>query len=130
MRLLLIDDSSFVRKTVRKVIARNSKLDFLIEEAENGEQGLAKFLGGQFDLVVVDWKMPVMDGLEFVRRVRDVDKEVPLIMLTSLLNSEDIVLAGEAGVNTYVEKPAAEETIWEAIEHYVLEWEQNDQSGL
>ena len=106
LTMLTVDDSSMVRK-----IVRNSLLEtgVNIVEAENGQVALDILSdpSQQIDLLLTDWEMPVMNGLELVNNVRTTLKnlKIPIIMLTSVTSQENIIIAFKSGVNDYLTKP-------------------------
>jgi two-component system chemotaxis response regulator CheB len=105
MRALVVDDS----KPVRSIVARTLReLRFDCTEASNGVEALdAIAASGPPDLVTVNWHMPVMDGLELVRRLRrdPAHRHLPLLMISTEHERERIALALEAGVDDYLAKP-------------------------
>ena len=105
MRALIIDDSKAMRLILRQVL---SALDFEVSEANDGREGIEKLrqLPG-IDLVLVDFYMPDMDGVEFVRAVRSESTydAVRLLMVTSEDDPARIDMALQAGANDYLQKP-------------------------
>ena len=115
MKILMVDDSSTMRRIVINTLARIGHKD--VVQADNGKNGLEQLLAGGVDVIITDWNMPVMDGLEFVKRVRDSEwSGIPILMVTTNAAKEDIVEALQAGVNNYVVKPFTPETLREKIE--------------
>lgn len=105
MRALVVDDSAVTRRIVRSILAG---LGFEVAEAGNGQEALARLRGlGKTDLVMVDWNMPEMNGVELIRIIRSDHgyDEMPLLMLTTNNGPEDIAAALEAGANEYIMKP-------------------------
>ncbi|MGD0675842.1 MAG: response regulator [Polyangiaceae bacterium] len=104
--ILLVDDSKTMRE-VLKVYLMGRQFEFL--EAEDAERGLRLLRLVPVHLVIVDLKMPKMDGLGFVRHVRSSDlaalKRVPLVMVTGEKSSEYQSLAIAAGANAFLQKP-------------------------
>jgi two-component system chemotaxis response regulator CheY len=87
-----------------------------VVEGENGKSGLEKLGQGGVEMIITDWNMPEMDGLEFVKTVRGQNPAIPILMVTTNAAKEDIVEALQAGVNNYVVKPFTPETLKEKIE--------------
>ncbi len=116
MRALIIDDSRGMRSILRRML---QPVGFQTEEAANGRDGLDRLQQvGDFDLVLVDWNLPVMNGLEFVRAVRsnrDYD-DVPLMMVTTETELSQIQLALESGANEYMMKPFTQEMLLGKLE--------------
>ncbi len=102
--LLIVDDSRTVRSIVRKML---SDTGLEMSEAEDGAQALDACRTKLPDAVIVDWNMPVMDGIGFVRGLRAMPGgEVPaVIMCTTESSADHIVIALEAGANEYIMKP-------------------------
>jgi two-component system chemotaxis response regulator CheY len=84
-----------------------------VEDAADGSQALEKLRGGNFDLVISDWNMEPMTGLQLLKEVRADDnlRPTPFIMITAESKTENVVAAKEAGVNNYIVKPFNAETL-------------------
>ena len=111
MKSLVIDDSVAMRRLLRSYVQANN---IEVIEAEDGFDGLEKLeIDSDIDLALVDWDMPRMNGLEFVKAVRANAKydDVTLMMVTSYNSMEDIVQAMNEGSNDYLMKPFTEEMI-------------------
>ncbi len=118
MQILIVDDSELMRTIVEQVIRENlrdsaDKIQF--HHAANGKDAMGIFQRGEISLVFLDWNMPVLDGVEFVREVRGSGYKVPIVMITSVTDSEKILQAAAAGVNSYVEKPIRGPQLWDQI---------------
>ena len=111
MQALVIDDSRAVRLLIGKILREQG---FEVCDAGHGQEGLEQLrLNPELRLVLVDWNMPVMDGLEFiqaVRRVRAWDA-VRIVMVTTETESEQVQRALTAGANEYVMKPFTPEVL-------------------
>ena len=105
MKILAVDDSATMRRIIKNQL-KQSGFD-QVDEAENGREALNLLKGGGYDLLITDWNMPEMCGLDLVREVRKTDmiKAIPILMITTVSGKEDIVTALKAGVNNYVVKP-------------------------
>ena len=101
---LVVDDSGVTRKIARRIL---EEMDFLIVEAEDGEKALQVCQGQLPDAILLDWNMPVMDGLEFLRRLRQLpDGGWPKVVFCTTENDmEHIARALSAGANEYIMKP-------------------------
>lgn len=119
MKIMVVDDSSTMRRIVVNTLKKIGYSDIM--EAGDGKEALAKIdEAGGVDLVCTDWNMPVMDGLTFVQNLRSGPyKSVPILMVTTMAAKEDVVQALKAGVNNYVVKPMAPETLQEKIQSMV-----------
>jgi two-component system chemotaxis response regulator CheY len=116
MRFLVVDDSSTTRRIIINTL---NKLGYQeIVEASNGREGIDKLGSVEVDMVITDWNMPEMNGIEFVRALRGLEKtkETPILMVTTNAAKDDIVEALRAGVNNYIVKPFTPDTFKEKIE--------------
>lgn len=113
MRILLVDDSRTIRNIQKNVLKQLGYTD--VDEAEDGVQALAKFKEQAPDLMFVDWNMPNMDGITLVRKVREFNQTVPMIMCTTEAEKTRVLEAIKAGVNNYVVKPFTVESLGEKI---------------
>ncbi len=112
MKILVVDDSSTMRRIIKNTLQRIGYTDLI--EAENGKDALGKLDG--IDIILTDWNMPEMDGLEFVKHVRVDNKTIPILMVTTNAAKDDIVDALKNGVNNYIVKPFTPETLKEKVE--------------
>lgn len=103
MRILLVDDSTTMRNIQRKILSGLGYTE--ISEAGDGVQALAAFAARRPDLMLVDWNMPNMDGLTLVRKIREQDKTVLMMMVTTETEKERVIDAIKAGANNYLVKP-------------------------
>jgi len=116
VRALVIDDSRTTRKILMRML---NTLGFDTVEAANGREGLDRLREtGASDLVLVDWNMPEMDGVDFVRAVRAKSEydSVPLVMVTTHNDMESVAKALEAGATEFIMKPFTEDVIREKLE--------------
>lgn len=105
LKILVVDDFPTMRRIVKNLL---KDLGFdNVEEAEDGAMGLDKLKNNKFDLVVSDWNMPNMDGLEMLKSIRaDANlANTPVLMVTAEAKKENIIAAAQAGANGYVVKP-------------------------
>ena len=114
MKILLVDDSRTIRNIQRNVLGQLGYSEIL--EAGDGVEALQVLKGERPDLMLVDWNMPNMDGLTLVKRVREADKTLPIIMCTTEAEKARVLEAIKAGVNNYVVKPFTAETMAEKID--------------
>ena len=90
-----------------------------ITEAEDGQQALQHFQSKAFDVVLSDWNMPNMDGLTFLQKVREVNKDVPFIMITTEAERARVVTAIQNGVTDYLVKPFTPDDLRAKLEKWV-----------
>jgi len=103
MRIMLIDDSKTMRNIQKAVLLQLGHKEVL--EACDGQDALSKVAAFKPELLLVDWNMPNMDGLTFVKTFRQSNKTTPIIMVTSEAERPRVIEAIKAGVNNYVVKP-------------------------
>ncbi len=101
-KILLVEDDSTLSMIVSDTLLRNG---FDVATARNGEEGLRLFSRDGADLIVADVMMPHMDGFEMGRKIRQTDRNVPLLYLTAKSEIDDIVEGFELGCNDYLKKP-------------------------
>ena len=117
LRVLIVDDSSVMRKIVERSL-RQAGLELEeVLEANNGVEGLAQAQKGKLDLILSDINMPSMDGIEFVKNLAGVDsaKGVPVIMITTEGSEARVVEALTAGAKGYIRKPFTPEQVKERV---------------
>lgn len=101
-RILVIDDDATIRETVAEVLGRQG---FEVAQAETGESGLATARQGRFDLMLIDLRLPDMDGLEVMRRVRTVDDHTLAVVMTAYPEVRTAISSLKAGAYDYLNKP-------------------------
>jgi two-component system, NtrC family, nitrogen regulation response regulator NtrX len=100
--ILIVDDEKAIRKTLGEILGYEG---YKIEEAADGEEALKKFSSGQFDVVLCDIKMPRVDGIEFLEKARQINPDVPVIMVSGHGTIETAVEAVKKGAYDYISKP-------------------------
>ena len=107
---LVVDDSKVVRMVARKIL---EELEFDIREAPDGQVALEQCLQSMPDVVLLDWNMPVMNGIEFLRELRQAEGgQTPIVVFCTTENDiAHIKTAMEAGANEYIMKPFDSEII-------------------
>lgn len=115
-KVLVADDSS----TMRKIILRSLQAVGVpsAAEAADGEEAVTMFNQGEFDLVLTDWNMPGKNGLEVIQEIRKVNKEVPIIMVTTEAEKSRVLEAIQAGVSDYLVKPFTADTLRTKLEKF------------
>ncbi len=116
LKVLVVDDMSTMRRILKNVLKQIGYTD--LHEAEDGAVGLKKLREGGFGLVVSDWNMPVMSGIELLRAIRaDSDiKHLPVLMVTAEAQKDNIIEAVQAGVSNYVVKPFTADALLEKLQ--------------
>ncbi len=100
--ILIIDDERAIRKTLTEILSYEG---YKIDEASDGEEGLKKFSEKIYDVVLCDIKMPKMDGIEFLEKSKEVNPDVPVIMISGHGNVDTAVEAVKKGAFDYISKP-------------------------
>ncbi len=116
INVLIVDDYKTMLRIIRNLL---KQINFNnVEEASDGSEALQKLRSGQFGLVISDWNMEPMTGLQLLQEVRSDArlKPTPFIMVTAESKAENIVAAKEAGVSNYIVKPFNAETLQSKIE--------------
>jgi two-component system chemotaxis response regulator CheY len=117
MKILVVDDFSTMRRIVRNLLVELGFTNTLIQEADDGENALIMLRAQPFDLVVTDWNMPNMTGIDLLRAIRAEAalKGLPVLMVTAENNRDQIIAAAQAGVNGYIVKPFTAVTLKEKL---------------
>jgi two-component system chemotaxis response regulator CheY len=115
MRVLIVDDFATMRRILKNILKQIGFKN--ISEAENGKAALKELRNEKFDLVLCDWNMPEMPGIELLNQVRSDDqlKAIPFVMVTAEAKRENILEAVKAGVSSYIVKPFTADTINEKL---------------
>jgi DNA-binding response OmpR family regulator len=100
--ILLVEDDSDAAALVSSNL---QKIGFSVDHVENGVEGLDRALGGMYSLVILDWNLPGLDGMEVCRKLRAAGSRIPLLMLTARTDEIDRVLGLEIGADDYIAKP-------------------------
>ncbi len=114
--ILIVDDYKTMLRIIRNLL---KQIEFNnVEEASDGAEALSKLRTNNFGLVISDWNMAPMTGLELLREVRADSrlKSIPFIMITAESKTENVVAAKQAGVSNYIVKPFNAETLRDKIE--------------
>ena len=116
LKVLVVDDQFSVRQMTRLALEKIGVR--LIHEAANGQEALSKALAQPLDLIISDFNMPEMDGINLLRAVRghQAIRKTPFILITGRGDRELVVKAAQAGVNNYVVKPFDEATLRQKME--------------
>lgn len=115
MKVLVVDDYGTMLKIQRNLLKGLGFVD--IDEAKDGSQAIQMCQITDYDLIISDWNMEPMTGLQFLRWVREEgkNKTVPFIMVTAEAKQENVLVAAKAGVSNYIVKPFNAETLKEKI---------------
>jgi len=117
VKLLVVDDSSTMRRIIKNTLARLGYNDVL--EAEHGLDAWQEMQkNSDIEMLITDWNMPEMNGLELVKKVRAESKyqDMPIIMVTTEGGKAEVITALKAGVNNYIVKPFTPQVLKEKLE--------------
>jgi two-component system, chemotaxis family, chemotaxis protein CheY len=122
LRLLVVDDQPNMRRVFRSLLAGFGARE--IEEASDGAAALEMISSFQPDIVILDWVMPVLDGIEVTRLVRkgkdSANPFVPIIMVSAHGRKDQVILARDAGVTEYLTKPVSAKALYDRVVNIVL----------
>jgi DNA-binding response OmpR family regulator len=113
MRLLLVEDEVGIASFLRQGLEEEG---FQVEVAFDGATGLSLALNQPFDLLLLDWMLPEVSGLEICRQVRESDSSTPILFLTAKDTAEEAVLGLKTGANDYIRKPFHFEELLQRIQ--------------
>lgn len=116
MKILVVDDFSTMRRIVRNILKQLGYSN--IEEAEDGDVALTRLKLDRYGLVISDWNMPNMTGIELLKNIRSDSalKDIPVLMVTAEAKQENVIVAIQSGVNNYIVKPFTAEVLKEKID--------------
>lgn len=117
MRILIVDDSRIMRNIVKNTLLSLKYPADVFTEAADGEEAFSILEKSEITLLLLDWNMPNLNGLELVKRLRSLEKfqNLPIIMVTSEAAKYNIIEAVKAGVTDYLVKPVNEKSLQEKI---------------
>lgn len=119
MNILVVDDSRIMRNIVKNVVTQNSRFkNSTCYEAGDGVEAFRILGAHRIDLLLLDWNMPLMNGLDLVKKIRNSPdlKNLPIIMITSESAKYNVIEAVKAGVNDYLVKPVSDKSLIEKID--------------
>ena len=111
LKILVVDDFATMRRIMKNILKQLGYTN--ITEADDGTTALEELKRGSFDLIISDWNMPKMTGLDLLKIVRSdpVYKDIPFLMVTAEAQKQNVIEAVQAGVSNYVVKPFTAEAI-------------------
>lgn len=116
--VLIVDDQKTMLRIIRTLLEQIGFSNVI--EATSGPQALELMRVNKFGLILSDWNMEPMTGIEFLKTVRGSGDQVPFIMITAENSAENVVAAKQAGVNNYIVKPFNADTLRTKIESVLL----------
>ncbi|MBE0649714.1 MAG: response regulator transcription factor [Bacteroidales bacterium] len=104
MRILIVEDESSIANFIRDGMEEEG---FAVDVASNGKDGYSLAIDNieEYDVILLDWMLPGMSGIEIIRNLRIVNNEIPIILLTAKDSVDDVVFGLESGANDYIRKP-------------------------
>jgi len=122
-KVLLVDDSAVMRKIIQRNIKETGLIVDEFVEAGDGNQALDKVnADGDLDLILLDWNMPNMSGIEFVKTLRSLNlaKRIPVVMVTTEGSDAKVSEARESGADGYLTKPITADQLRDTLGDYLL----------
>ncbi|MFH0926221.1 MAG: response regulator [bacterium] len=119
MKILVVDDSSVMRRILINSLKQIDLVD--IDQADNGEDAVTKALAGDYGLILLDWHLPNMLGIDALKEIRAKGKTMPIIMVTTESEKPSVIQALRAGASNYVTKPFTSERVIEKIRETLTE---------
>lgn len=121
MEILIIDDAMVIRNIHKNVLKELGVQESSYHEAADGKSALQIAMSRKIDLFLVDWNMPELNGLDFVKAIRATElyKTTPVIMITSEAAKYNVIEAIEAGVTNYIVKPIQAKILKEKLAKYL-----------
>ncbi len=114
MKILVVDDSSTMRRIITNTLKAIGQEDVI--DAGDGVEGLAAIENNpDVALILTDWNMPNMNGLDFLTKVRESNKDIPILMVTTEAEKQSVVTAIKAGANNYIVKPFTPDVLQEKL---------------
>ena len=113
MNVLIVDDYKTMLRIIRNLLKQIGFEN--VDEATDGTQALEKLKGKSYGLIISDWNMEPMTGIDLLREVRGNGSDIPFIMVTAENKTENVLAARQAGVNNYIVKPFNADTLRQKI---------------
>ncbi|MFW5787468.1 MAG: response regulator [Halanaerobiales bacterium] len=111
--VLIVDDAAFMRLNIKNILKDNYEV---VGEAENGKEGVEKYQELEPDIVTMDITMPVMDGLEAIKAIKDIDPEAKIVVCSAMGQQKMVIKAIELGAKDFIVKPFKEDRVVNAIQ--------------
>lgn len=117
MNVLIVDDVAFMRLYLKNMLEKRGYK--IVGEARNGAEAIKKYIAFKPDLVTLDVNMPVMDGIQALKRIRQINKDAKIIMVTGKSDEEIVTESILAGANGFVVKPVNEDCLHKALKKII-----------
>ncbi|QEY34332.1 response regulator [Caproiciproducens galactitolivorans] len=112
-KIMLVDDAAFMRMMIKNTLQQNGYTDII--EAENGEKAIALYNAEKPDLILMDITMPVMDGLEALKNLKEIDESVQVVMCSAMGQEAMVVEALKLGAKDFIVKPFKPDRIMKTV---------------
>ena len=118
MRILIVDDSSTMRRIIGNVVMQLGFSKDSFDEAEDGLKAWKLLSENEYGVILTDWNMPNMNGLELIQKIRagGAHQKTPIIMITTEGGKSEVITALKAGVNNYIVKPFSADVLKEKLD--------------
>jgi two-component system response regulator TrcR len=126
-RLLLIEDEIFLAKVIEDSLIQKG---YHVEHATDGKKGYNMALNTNFDIIVLDVMLPLLDGFSLAKQIRKVNAEVPILFLTAKTSTPDVIMGYESGGNDYLKKPFSLEELFLRIDELLKRNKRNSELNL
>ena len=123
MRILLIDDDEWIRDSMSLFFETEG---CCLQALETGEEGLEELKRQPYDIIIVDYRLPGMDGLEFLNRIKEPHMDALKILITAYGSKDVFLKAEKTGVDEFIDKPFTIETIEDVLSHLIENTAQKD----
>lgn len=115
MKILIVDDSKMSRKLLRRALPESITKDSEIYEATNGQEGVATFEAERPDLTFLDLTMPIMDGFEALKLIKDIDQNADVVVVSADIQSEAVSRVLQLGARQHMKKPANQDVMAKVV---------------
>ena len=117
LHILIVEDVEINGAIIRSIL---SKYGATSDSALNGQEAVDFHIHNNYDVILMDLRMPVMDGFEAARKIREIDQEIPIIALSANAYEDDKKKALQAGMNDHIEKPINQKQLIQTIIQYIF----------
>jgi len=116
-KILIVDDAAFMRMMIKDILTKNGYE--IAAEAENGQKAIEKYSEARPDLVLMDITMPEMDGIQALKKIKEIDKTANVIMCSAMGQQAMVIEAIQSGAKDFIVKPFQAERVLEAVKKVV-----------
>jgi len=116
-KILIVDDAAFMRMMIKDILTKNGYE--IAAEAENGQKAVEKYAESKPDLVLMDITMPEMDGIQALKKIKEIDASANVIMCSAMGQQAMVIEAIQSGAKDFIVKPFQAERVLEAVKKVV-----------